>query len=253
MVFVALAIGYCVALIKAAPDGWSGLQIPKPEPRFWLFGLMGLILIIYLMGPVVGGAMIVLVYTQEVGQIAALRSFGHPAQIRTNPIFPLRTQRYLDEVPPMHMAFAALYGVATLLVIATLAHSISQVAFGYAPMVSSWASVIAVFALAYGAIMILPVWPFAGGRVAYALGQSFGHPLPYLAAALVLAVMIALAVGYQSLLLGVLAALTIRGIVLLQSLPKTPKIEKTPAMWLAGAYIFTAAAMFSYIYAVMIL
>ncbi len=247
MGLVALALGYCAAIWLVLRGGWAGLQLQWPEPKFRLFGILAYATILLLFGLHNGGALIASFYLQEIGHVAALRSVGSDTRLRVLPIFADPPKWDLHKLRQDQEAFVALMGpamfVPALIAAIALGPNIATVSpTGHNVLrVFSWVGSV------YGIMLLLPFWPMPGGRIIRAVGETFWPLLPFVAGGMALAVVLTLAVGYQSLILGFIAFVGIRGLMALEhpTAHQVPMPRQT-ALWLLGAYLFATASLFSY-------
>lgn len=238
-----LSIGCATGFWYALRGGWGGLTLQWPERRFWVFSALATLAIVYFAGPLLGPALIVTFYVQELGHVVALRSLGYETSYRALPVFADPPRWNLNRMPQGDEAFVALMGPVITVPSILIAFGMVNVLVLTHPMASNYFAAYAAMASLYGLFTLLPFWPLPGGRVMRAIGEAWWPLLPYLFGGFLLAALISLAAGYQSLILGFIAFIGIRGLMALEAAgPHQPKMPRNAIAPIAGAY---GAAIFA--------
>ncbi len=230
-----IALGYCWAIWRTVRAGWPGLSIHWPDRRSAILGGAVAAVLYFVFGPFLTPGILASMYLHELGHVLALRSVGQPAAFRAIPAFSALPSWRMGQLSPGQAAFVSLMGAGLTLPVIVLAIAVAQMTAVSSPLVTNHFAAFAAVASLYSAFGLLPYLPLPGGRVFTDAGTAIWPLLPLVAGGALLAVTLTFAVGYQSLTLGFIAFVGIRGLMTANDIQARP-MDREIAIWTLAAY-----------------
>jgi len=242
----------CAATAYILRGGWTSPlkgTILGLDPKGIGMAVLSVIVAVVFFGPVMGLSIVLVIAIHEFGHVAAYRVAGHhDASFRLVPLMGgyAISNRAIDTQE--EDVFITLMGPAICLAPMVLAYGLAFAMAGVNPEIRYALLTFAGVSGALNFFNLLPIWPLDGGRLTASILSVFHDRLPFFVFAVSVAVIGLFALLTQFFLLAFIVLMTVQHMMQTgggDGRAPYRRMSKKRALLCLGAWLFTAAALFS--------